>query len=130
MSKSIHLKFYYVKEILERETDYEHGITMNRIIELIHMRGCKVERKSVYSDIELLQNELGMDIQRPSGSDKLYKLMSRDFEVEELIWIVQALFAYEPLPKEKALPIARKLYSLCSRRQEKFIREQVAESMK
>ena len=40
------MKLFVLKDILERETDATHGITMARILELLSMRGIKAERKS------------------------------------------------------------------------------------
>lgn len=77
-TKNQRLKLLKIKEILERETDSEHGIQMDRILDLLAIRGVFAERKSIYTDIDILQNNLGMDISRPSGSDKEYKLLSRE----------------------------------------------------
>lgn len=123
------LKLLWLKEIIERETDWQHGLTMRRILELLALHGVYAERKSVYTDFDTLIS-WGMDIQRPSGSDKEYKLLSREFEVEELETIVAALFAYEPLAKDKALHIARKLKVICSRMEGKQISNQIYEAMK
>ena len=41
------MKLFVLKDILERETDATHGITMARILELLSMRGIKTERKSI-----------------------------------------------------------------------------------
>lgn len=48
------LKTLYVKQILEEETDAEHGLSMRQIIERLEQFGVKAERKSVYRDIEVL----------------------------------------------------------------------------
>ena len=48
------LKTLYVKQILEEETDAEHGLSMRQIIERLEQFGIKAERKSVYRDIEVL----------------------------------------------------------------------------
>lgn len=55
------LKTLYVKQILEEETDAEHGLSMRQIIERLEQFDIKAERKSVYRDIEVLR-EFGCDI--------------------------------------------------------------------
>ncbi len=55
------LKTLYVKQILEEETDAEHGLPMRQIIERLEQFDIKAERKSVYRDIEVLR-EFGCDI--------------------------------------------------------------------
>jgi len=66
-NKNQKLKLFYLKQILEEYTDADHGITMNRIQELLGMRGVVAERKSIYDDIDTLINDFEMDIQKPSG---------------------------------------------------------------
>lgn len=55
------LKTLYVKQILEEETDAEHGLSMRQIIERLEQFDIKAERKSIYRDIEVLR-EFGCDI--------------------------------------------------------------------
>jgi len=55
------LKTLYVKQILEEETDAEHGLSMRQIIERLEQFDIKSDRKSVYRDIEALR-EFGCDI--------------------------------------------------------------------
>jgi len=57
------LKLLYLKEIFEEETDNEHSISMPRIIEELKKKGVAAERKSVYDDIRLLQEEYGLPIE-------------------------------------------------------------------
>ena len=55
------LKTLYVKQILEEETDDEHGLSMRQIIERLEQFDIRAERKSVYRDIEVLR-EFGCDV--------------------------------------------------------------------
>ena len=55
------LKMLYLLEILRRETDEEHPLTLKQIIDLLAQRGISAERKSLYDDIEQLRL-LGEDI--------------------------------------------------------------------
>ena len=43
------LKTLYVKQILEEETDAEHGLPMRQIIERWEQFDIKAERKSIYN---------------------------------------------------------------------------------
>lgn len=51
------LKLLYLKEIFEEETDNEHAISMPKIVEELEKHGVPAERKSIYDDIRLLQEE-------------------------------------------------------------------------
>lgn len=50
------LKILYLLDMLKRETDEGHIITMNSILEGLAREGIKAERKSIYDDIESLRS--------------------------------------------------------------------------
>ena len=47
------LKLIYLQEILRRETDEEHPLTLKQIQDLLEQKGVSAERKSLYDDIEI-----------------------------------------------------------------------------
>lgn len=55
------LKILYLLDILEKESDDEHKLTMKEIEEKLLKKDIKAERKSINRDIKLLQ-EYGFDI--------------------------------------------------------------------
>ena len=85
------LKLLYLIQIFEECTDENHGITMSEIRQKLQdlMRlDNKPDRKSVYDDIDQLQ-DFGYDIiQEQTKTDTYYKLASRDFEIFELKKVV------------------------------------------
>ena len=64
------LKLLYIKKMLEEKTDENHVISTQQIIDELANYGIKAERKSIYSDIDML-TRYGMDIvlrkERPAG---------------------------------------------------------------
>ncbi len=56
------MKLFILKQILEEETDFEHGITMARLLELLRMKGIKAERKSIYDDLNALRDSDILDV--------------------------------------------------------------------
>lgn len=84
------LKTLYVKQILEEETDAEHGLSMRQIIERLEQFGIKAERKSVYRDIEVLM-EFGCDIRSYQRNPVEYALIRRQFQLPELMLMVDAV---------------------------------------
>lgn len=115
MSKNQRAKLLRIKEILERETDSEHGITMDRIIDLLAMRGVIAERKSIYLDINTLRDELGVDISKPTGSNKEYRVLSREFDISELRLIIDCIQSDKSLSERTADRLIHKLEGLCSK---------------
>ena len=75
-------KILYLKDFLERETDADHSVSMTQILEYLEAHGVTAERKSVYSDVQALQ-EYGMDIVPIRGKNGGYHLASREFELPE-----------------------------------------------
>lgn len=55
------LKMLYILELLSRESDEEHPIDAEQIMQYLQDRGMHCERKSVYSDVAVLK-EYGYDI--------------------------------------------------------------------
>ena len=65
------LKLLAVKQILEEYTDIDHGITMDRLLDLLSMRDIVADRRSVYADIDILIKKQGMKIQKPHGTTRI-----------------------------------------------------------
>ena len=84
------LKLLYLKEIFEEETDNEHAISMPKIVEELEKHGVPAERKSIYDDIRLLQEEYGLPIYHADGG-RTYSLEAHDFEFSELKLIIDAV---------------------------------------
>ena len=70
------LKLLYLKELFERQSDEEHLLSMQDILDALAAQGIRAERKSVYDDILCLQ-QFGMDIVTVKGRNGGYFLASR-----------------------------------------------------
>jgi len=109
------VKLFALKEILEKETDAEHGITMWRILKLLEERGIKAERKSIYDDLRALRDNDILDVTAPQGRDREYSVASRTFEISELKMIIDAIQASKFLSEARTRDLIRKVETLCSR---------------
>ena len=107
------LKLLYLKDIFEQKTDDEHPLSINGLIDELEKRGIVAERKSVYRDIETLQ-EYGMDICSRREKHFVYYLGKRDFESVELKLLTDAVSASKFIPKRYTMQIIKKLGSLTS----------------
>jgi Fe2+ or Zn2+ uptake regulation protein len=92
MTRSINvkLKILYLIKILLETTDEQHKLTVNDLIEKLGEYGITAERKSIYSNIELLR-EFGLDVICEKGRANKYFVGSRDFELPELKLLVDAV---------------------------------------
>ena len=77
------LKLLYIMAYLMEHTDEKHSVTTQDIIDFLAANGISAERKSIYSDIDLLI-QYGMDIVRTKERPQGYRLLLRQFELAEL----------------------------------------------
>lgn len=107
------LKLLYLKELFERQSDEEHLLSMQDILDAFAAQGIRAERKSVYDDILCLQ-QFGMDIVTVKGRNGGYFLASRTFELPELKLLVDAVQSSKFLSERKSMQLIAKLETLAS----------------
>ena len=99
---------YLVYKILEEYTDLEHYLTQQEIVEKIKRDyGYECERKSVGSSISLL-SDLGFDIVK-GQNNKGFALASRQFDKNEIAFLIDGIFSSKVIPGEQAKDIVEKL---------------------
>ena len=122
------LKLLYLIRIFEEYTDENHSLTMAQIREKLQelMRlDKKPDRKSIYDDIDQLQ-DFGYDIiQEQTKTDTFYKLASRDFELFELKMMVDAIASSKFLSEAKSRELIRKLEKFCSKAEKNSLNRQI-----
>ena len=85
------MKLFYILKMLWENTDENHVLSTQEIIDRLAANDIHAERKSIYDDIRALQ-DLGYDIlQAGSRSGGGYWLASREFELPELKLLVDAV---------------------------------------
>ncbi len=115
-------KLLHLLDILSRESDEEHCLSAPELARLLNARGVPAERKSIYSDIEMLR-EMGHDIERMPNRG--YCLLHRDFELAELKLLVDAVQSSRFIPAGKSEQLIEKLEQLTSRHQASALQRQV-----
>lgn len=101
-------KLFRILEILMRNTDEDHGLTVNEIISRLDSYGISAERKSLYSDFATLE-ELGFSVVRLYGNPPSYTLAERIFELPELKLLVDAIQSSKFITAEKSFEMIEKL---------------------
>lgn len=104
-------KLLYIKHMLERETDREHGLSIVDLLTRLKKLGIEAERKSIYDDIECLRAS-GMDIKLSRGKRFTYYLDSRPFETAELKLLVDAVQVAKALTVEQSRQLIKKIEML------------------
>ena len=123
-SENQKLKMFYLLDYLNRNTDMYHTVSMKEILDYLESNGISAERKSIYSDIELL-NYYGYDInfkkEKPSG----YYIGSRDFELAELKLLVDAVQSSKFITEKKSNSLISKLEKNASKYEAHNLQRQV-----
>ena len=109
-------------KILEEKSDSEHYLRSQDLIDLLADMGISAERKTVYSDIEVLC-ELGYDIVK--NGKKGYYLASRKFEQAELMLLADTVAASRFMTEKKSAELIGKIESLSSEYQSAKISRQI-----
>jgi predicted DNA-binding transcriptional regulator YafY len=112
-----------MKILLER-TDSENPMTIADIVTALAAYDIKAERKSIYTDMELLR-QYGMEIEMLRGKTVGYYIADRQFELPELKLLVDAVQSCRFITKKKSEELIKKLSSLTSSEQAKQLRRQV-----
>lgn len=120
------LKLMYIAKILSEESDENHIISTKELIEKLSLYGIAAERKSIYDDIARLQ-DFGYDIiqsaENRNGAG--YYMASRDFELAELKFLVDAVQSTRFITQKKSTELIRKLEHLTSKHDAKQLQRQV-----
>lgn len=110
-----------VRDYLEKNTDENHSVTCENIIDYLSREGIAAERKTVLDDLNVLEN-YGCDLSRTRGPGGGVKLLSRLFEKAELKLLIDAVSSSHFIPEEKSNTLVGKLVSLSSVYDEKELR--------
>ena len=126
MSKSARqkLKLLYLKDMLLRESDEEHPLNAQEMIERLDSLGIEAERKSIYNDIATLA-DYGLDLLKLDGRTGGYFVGARDFELAELKLLVDAVQSSHFITAKKSDQLIKKLSSLSSIYDEDKLKRQV-----
>lgn len=108
------LKILHLLEILRRETDEEHPLTLQQITELLAQRGITAERKSLYDDLEQLRL-LGEDVVTVRDTSVRYYVGQRTLDMPQLRLLVDAVQSSKFITRKKSEELIRRLESLTSR---------------
>ncbi len=116
------LRLLYLHHIFLTQTDSKHKLSMRNLLAALGQYGITADRKTIYSDIEELQN-FGLDISYDRGSG--YYAASRVFELPELKLLVDAIQCSRFITEKKSAELIRKLESLASIPQAHELQRQV-----
>ncbi len=126
MSKSSNqkTKLLHLYQILLRQTDEDHPITVPQMIEELARYGIQAERKSIYDDMEALRT-MGLDVQSRKGKSPGWFVGEREFQLPEVKLLMDAVQASRFITQKKSDALLRKLERLTSVHQARQLQRQV-----
>ena len=118
-------KLLYIMKFFMEKTDDDYGVTVADIIDYLAEFDIAAERKSIYNDIECLR-DFGFDIVKTKvGKISLFSLVSRDFTLEEIKLLIDAVQSSKFITVKKSRDLIRKIEHLTSENQAKELHRQV-----
>lgn len=119
------LKILYLAKILLENTDANHDITLQEIIDKLAANNVTAERKSLYDDIAQL-DDFGIKIKKTQyGKTYHYQVMNRDFELAELKLLVDSVASAKFITEKKSNELIKKIEHLASRHDASMLQRQV-----
>ena len=117
-------KLLYIAKYLMEHTDETHAVSTPKLIEYLNSHGIKAERKSIYNDIDTL-NDFGMDIIRSDAHRGGYMLASREFELAEVKLLIDLVQSSKFITEKKSRELIQKLEAQVSKYDAKAMQRQV-----
>lgn len=118
------LKLIYILDILKKYSDEDNPLNASQIMERLSEYGICAERKSVYADIQALE-DYGCDIIKAADSKKGWFIGEREFEVPEIYLLADAVRSAKFISSKKSRELINKLNSMLSVHQAKKIKNSV-----
>lgn len=121
-------KILHILNMLMKETDEEHGLTVPQIISRLQDMGISAERKSVYDDLDALDVFLagsGYEITRIKTNTVTYHMSDRMFELAELKLLVDSVQSSKFITPTKTGKLIKKVESLVSTHEAAQLHRQV-----
>ncbi len=118
------IKTLLIYKILNKYSDDEHPISAGELIRMLAQEGIDCERKSIYSDIQMLK-DIGIDIVNTTSPKRGYFIAARKFELPEVRLLIDAVSAAGFITPKKTESLVKKLESLVSINQAEELFSQV-----
>lgn len=119
-NKKAKIKVLYLLKILQEETNAEHGLTMSQIIERLDAYDIPAERKSIYSDLDILR-EFDIDIKTYQRNPVEYAIERRDFSIGELMLMVDAIQSCRAITEKQAKTLITNIKQLATNHEQHLL---------
>lgn len=115
------IRLLILLDILRQETDENHKLTTNELIERLEKKGTACDRKTLYNDVDVL-NEFGYEVMFDKSQSKNYYVVNRDFEIPELRILIDAVQAAGFITPKKSGELVDKIARLAGLNKAKVLK--------
>ena len=114
----------YIADYLRRKSDESHWVSQKEIMDYLYEEfDIMPDRKTIKRDIAMLRDEMGMDIEEESY--KGYRLLSREFELDDLKILAECVYAAKFISEERSKDLIDVLCDFCSENQAKRLKREI-----
>ena len=114
----------YVANYLKQKSDSDHWVTQKEILDYLYKEfEIMPDRKTIKRDIAMLRDEMGMDIEEEAY--KGYRLLSREFELDDLKILAECVYAAKFISEERTKDLIDVLCEFCSEKQAMRLKREV-----
>lgn len=126
--KTSKIKLIKILEILRQETDEDHYIDSTELMRRLEEQGICIERKTLYTDIELL-NSFGYEIlcEKTKGFPNKYCIADRLFDIPEVHILLDAVQSAAFITEDKTKVLVDKISSLAGRKRGDILKKNIVE---
>ena len=123
-SENQKVKTLYVAKFFLENSDENHPVTAGDITDYLKNEcGIESERRAIYRDIAALRDVFGMDI--AGGQGGKYRLLSRQFEFDDLRLLAECVHAAKFISASKAKELVSTIAEFCSGYQAEELQREV-----
>lgn len=123
-SENQKLKTLYVERYFRRFSDENHPVAAKDIVDYLDVHyEIPSERRSIYRDIAILRDNFGMDIEGGRGGK--YRLMSREFEFDDLRLLAECVYAAKFISATKSKELVKTISRFASVHQARDLQNDV-----
>jgi predicted DNA-binding transcriptional regulator YafY len=124
LTSSSKTKTLLIYKFLSEYSDENNPLSSTELIDMLKAEGCHCERKSIYADIQTL-NDIGFDIITTVSPKRGFFMATRRFELPEVRLLIDAVSSAGFITPDKTKKLVEKLESLVSNNQAKALVSQV-----
>ncbi len=120
------IKLLKIWEILSSETDEDHPMTTPILISKLQAFGIKVDRKTLYADIKVL-NEFGFEVLCNRAASNEYFVSERNFNIPEIQILMDAVQAASFITPKKTTELVNKIAQLAGSQKAGVLKQNIVE---